>query len=239
MKIVTVIIVALAVFIGLKALGIGIRRLAKIFPDWKIRMNFYAVFEFLIWIAFIFWSVDYLFRNLFFFRYLIMLMILVLGVFFSWYLINDMIAGIVFKVKHNLKSGTYIRTGKYAGEIRSMHLTGIQIRTDDGHLIRIPYARLNQEVILELSHAGSYEEHLVQIWVYNTISRAEAEKQIYETIINSPWSILKENPSVHFIKQDENENVFEAVMYLLDVKYLNFIEIALKKNPAIKNVVPL
>jgi small-conductance mechanosensitive channel len=239
MKIVVVILVALVVFLLLKAMSIGLGRLAKYYSRWRIRMNLFTAFEFIIWIAFIFWSLDYLMRSLFVYRYLVIALMLVLTAFVSWYLINDMISGIIFKVKHKLQPGAYIRTGKYAGEIRSLRLTDIHIRTDDGRMIRIPYSQLNQEVILELFHAGSSEEHQIQIRVSNTISKTEAEKQIFETILNSPWSILNEEPTIAFLREDENEYIFEVTFLLLNTKHLNFIETALKRNAAIKVVVPL
>lgn len=236
MRIAIAIIVALTVFLALKVISIGIKKLAHRYPDWLYIIKFYPAFELFSWFVYILWSMDYLFRDKFFYEYLVIAFIFILSGFTAWYVFNDIIAGIVFKVKHNLKAGTQIRTANYTGSIKSHHLTYLQIRTDDGQLIRIPYSRINQEVISEVSHAELSEENIIRLQIGLSLSKADAETLIHETIMNSPWSNLKETPSIKLIEENETGYIFEIVLFSMNLKHINFIEQALKENPSLKVV---
>ncbi|MBE0648817.1 MAG: mechanosensitive ion channel [Bacteroidales bacterium] len=234
MKFIIAFFVALMAFLMLKAVRIGLKRLAKRYPDWNFRITLFSAIEFIIWLSYIFWALDYLFRGKFYYQYLVIALIFIVVGFFSWFLFRDIFAGVIFKVKHNLKSGTHIRFGGLSGNIKSQHLTYIRIRTDDGQLLRVPYSRLNHEVISEVTHTEALAAHTIHIQVNNEISKSVAESRIRDTILNTPWSNLKEEPTIKFLKESEIGNIFEIMLFSMSQKHMKFIEIALEKIPSLK-----
>jgi len=183
---------------------------------------------------YIFWSMNYLFRDTFYYQHLVIAFMFIVSGFIAWYLINDIIAGIIFKVKYNLKAGTHIRTGNYSGAIKSHHLTYLQIRTDDGQLLHIPYSSINQEVISEVSHTESIKENTIRLQIDSSLNKPDAETLIRETILNSPWSNFKEEPSIKLLEKNEKGYIFEIVLFSMNLKHMQFIEMALDENSAFK-----
>ena len=232
MKIVIAFLAALLMFLALKAIRLGLKRLARLYPAWDFRADILAAIEFIIWLIFIFWASDYLFRDKFYYRYLVLALILVFIAFLSWFLISDIFAGVIFKVKHNLKTGAHIRTGDISGNIKSQHLTYLKIRTDDGQLLRVPYSSLNNKVIAEVMHTETMEEHTLQIRIDVNLNKTDAETLIREKILNTPWSNVKEEPSIRLIKEDEKGSVFEIMLFSMNQKHRKFIEMSLQEIPS-------
>jgi small-conductance mechanosensitive channel len=232
MKFVIVFLVGLLVLAFTMLISLMMKRLVIIYPRWKSRINLLTSIDFIVWITFIFWAIDQLFREQFYFHYLIFVIIFIVAGFLSWFLFSDIIAGIVFKMKHNLKTGTHISTSDYSGKITSQRLTYIMLKTEDGRVLRVPYSRINHAIISEMTQSEALREHAIRIEIKNEISKAESESLIRSVILNSPWSNLNEDPSIKFLKEDENSYFFELMLFSTSLKHMKFIEMALEKIPS-------
>ena len=231
MKFAIAILVALCVLLLLKATRIGLKRVAKLYRDWNFRAGYYSVFQMLAWLVYIFWVMDYLFGEKFYYRYLVIALIFIVAGFIAWDLISDIIAGIIFRMKHDLEEGSRIRTGKFSGSVRSQHLTYMEVRTDEGMIYRVPYSRINQEVISEMTHAEGLEEHTIRLWIDHSIGKQEAESLIRLKVLNSPWSNLKEEPSIRLVEETDKGYVYDILLFSMNPRHKNYIEMALGKMP--------
>ncbi len=234
MKIVIAILAALLVFLILKAIAWGLKRLLDHYPGFRFNNNQFIVVELIVWIIFIFWSSDYLFLNKYYYHYLVYSLVFIVTGFLAWYLIRDIFAGIIFRLKHNLKAGMHIRAGDLSGRIKSQHLTFLKIKTADGQILRIPYPRINQEIISELTYTDALREHVLHIRVDSSLSMMDATNLIRTTILNAPWSNLNEEPLIKFLKENENGCVFEVMIYSMNANHLKFIEMAIDEVPSVK-----
>ncbi len=234
MKILFVFLVALFVLAVLTVLHLGLKRLVNLYPRWNFITNNLAAIGFIIWLGFIFGAIDYLFSDKFYFQYLVLAIIFIVAGFLSWFLFSDIIAGIIFKTKHNFKKGSHISAGEFSGQIYSQNITYLKLKTEDGRVLRVPYSRINSAVISEMTHAESLKEHSIHLEISNKTSKPKAETLIRETIFNSPWSNLNEEPSIKLIKENENNYVFELMLFSTNLKHMKFIESALEKIPSVK-----
>jgi small-conductance mechanosensitive channel len=231
MKVLIVLLVLVLVYLSLKGLGIGLKRLSGLRRGWNIRNGYVTSIAFFVWVLFVFWSLGYLFREKFFYPYLIISLIIILVIFLSWYLLNDVLAGVVFRIKHNLKEGAVLNAGKFSGQVKSIHLTHVSMRKEDGNIIRVPYARIIQEVVSEELTALPGKEQLIRIQVTPALTKPEAAALIRATILNNPWSPLNEEPYVRFVNEAEEGNVFEVAVSSFRMKQIQFIEREIENNP--------
>lgn len=236
MKFIIASIIALFVFLLTRIIRLGHKRQAALYSGWNFKINFLAAFELIIWSAYVFWSTNYLFSQEFYFHSLVYGFIFILVGFLAWFLIRDMIAGIVFKLLYNLKPGIHIKVGDYSGTIKSEHATFIIIRTDDGQLLRIPFSKINNEVILEGTHSKSNKEYLLRLHIDASFDKKEAELYINEIIQNSPWSNLKEEPVIKFIEEDESGTVYEIMLFSMNPKRIHNLVSTFIKSPSVKVV---
>lgn len=231
MKVVVVLLAGLLILALSFIFRIGLKRLLSRYPRWNIRANFLTAFEFIIWLSYVYWATDHLFREKFYFQYLIFAIIFIVAGFLSWFLLSDIIAGVVFKSKHNFKRGSFISTGPFKGKVIAQNITFIKLKTEDGQLLRIPYSKINQSVISEMPHTEASRKHILNLQISHEINKKEAESLIRLAIINSPWSNLKEEPAINFIKDDEESHQFEVMLFSTNLKHMKFIEIELEKIP--------
>ncbi len=234
MKIIITIAATVLFLLVLSLLRLGIKQLAIRHPGLKFSENLMAGFELSLWLAYIILAADFLFHGKFYYNFLVYALIIVITGFLAWFLLKDIIAGVIFRGKHNLKYFSYLRAGDYSGQLQSHHFTFMKIITGDGQIIRIPYSKVIHEVITELTYPGEFEEHVLNILVDLSVGKSiDAESLIRTVILNSPWSNLNEEPSIKFLKESGNGYYYETTLFSINQMQMKNIEVSLKEIPAI------
>jgi hypothetical protein len=230
MKIIIAFVIAALFFLILKVARLGLKRLFNLYYI----DNVIIAAELIIWIIYTFWAIDFLFRGKFFYPYLVYAIIIIIAGFVAWFLLKDIFAGIIFRTKHNLKTGSYIKAGDITGQIKSQQLTFLKIITGNGQILRVPYSGIIHEVITELSYPGALEEHTLNLRVDLPAGRTNAaESLVREVILNTPWSNLKEEPTIRFLQENENGYFFEITLLSINRKQIKYIEMGLEEIPLI------
>lgn len=236
MKIIIAFAVAVFILLFLKAFQWGLKRLSNYYSGWYLKLNYFTAIEFIAWIIFIFWSAGFLFGQKSYYPALIYVFVFLITGFLSWYLLNDIFAGVIFKIRHNLQEGNHIKAGEFQGTISSLHTTFIKIRTENGQLLRIPYTKISHVVISEISKSESATKPILKISIPSGTSKSEAENLIRTCILSSPWSNVNEEPGIRLISQSDQEYIYEVVLFSLNKNHLKYIETSLESNPRIKIV---
>ncbi len=234
MKITIAIIVAALLILFLKAIRLILKRVINRYSGLNFINNLIIALEVIIWIGYIFWATDFLFREKFYYEYLVYAMIFIIAGFVAWYLLKDVFAGIIFRVKHNLKTGSYIRAGDLSGQIKSQELTYLRITAGDGQTLRVPYSGIIHEVITELTYPGAFEEHTLHIRTDLSLGSSNtAESLIRTAVLNTAWSNVKEEPVIKYIKETDNGYFFEITLLSVNKKQIKFIEKSLEEIPSV------
>jgi len=234
-SIIVAMVVAFLVYLFLKVIRFGLKRLLSRFSQLNLTLNLLVAINFMVWLAYAYWVADFLFGDRFYYPFLVFVSILIVAGLLSWFLLRDIFAGMVFRVRHNLKNGSVIHAGTISGQIISQDLTFLKIRTEKGMLLRIPYSRLNHEIVSQLANAGSQAAHILTIEIDKTSGKVAAEQLIRTTILNMPWSSLKEDVAIKSVgKSEEGGYLFEVSIFSMSAKQLQQIEMALEKSSAIR-----
>ena len=234
MKIIIAFLIAALFFLVLKVIRLGLKSLSNRFTGVKFSDNLRITIELIIWLVYIFWAMEFLFKGKFFYPYLIYSLIVVVTGLVTWFLLKDIFAGIILMVRHNLKTGSYIRAGDFSGQIETHKLTYLKILTGDGQILRVPYSRIINEVITELAFPGTLAEHIIHLHVeLSSGSAMMAESMIRNTVLNNPWSNLKEEPSISLMKENEEGYFFEITLLSINMKQMKYIEMAFEEIPSL------
>jgi hypothetical protein len=236
MKIIIVILAALLVYFGIRIVRLGLKYLLNRYHRLDFLGNIMIVAEFLIWLIFVFQSTNFLFREMFYYQYLVISLILIFVGFLTWFFIRDIFAGFIFRIRYSLKTGAYISAGNISGQIKSQRLASIKLITNDGLILNIPYTRIINEVITEKGFRGTPEEHMLQLQADLSLGRINAEELIRIALLSSPWSNLKEEPIIRFVKENEKGYFFQIKLFSVKMKYIKLIETALDKVPSLQVV---
>jgi len=235
MKVIIAIIVGALIFLSLKALSLGLKRVINRYPGLSFLNNINQTSGTIIWIVYIFWATNFLFGEMFFYQYIVYALIFIIAGFVAWFLVKDIFAGIFFRINHNLKTGSFIRIGDLSGQIISQQLTHLRILIPgDGQIQRLPYSGIINGVITELAYPGALEEHTLHVRIDRSQgSTNEAESLIRSVILNSAWSNLKEEPAIKYIKETENGYFFEITLLSVNKKQIKFIELSFEGVPSL------
>ncbi len=224
MKIIIVVLIGISVFVLLKVINTLYIYVNKKYTKWTRKFNFIPALEFITWLIFIFWAIDYLFKSKMYYQYLVISIVIIVVVFLAWFVVKDFIAGIVFKVQNDIKSDNNIQFGKISGTIKSQHLTHMKVETTSGQVVKIPYSRLNQEVISEISDSKTAEEFKFQVTTDRTLSKQDTNENIRFMVINSPWSNINKSPVIKLTSENENTYTFDIMVNALNHKHMRLIE---------------
>jgi small-conductance mechanosensitive channel len=190
--------------------------------------------EIILWLVFVFWATDNLFSDKFYYHYLVYALIIIVTGLTAWFFLRDIFAGLIFRIRHNLKNGSLIRVGDFSGQVKSQQLTCLTLLADDGKLLlRIPYSRIINEVVTELKYTGGQEEHTLHVRVELSVEKKNAESLIRSAVLNAPWSNLNEEPSIRFVKETEEGYFFEVTLLLIYPKNMRYMVMALDGTPSL------
>jgi len=232
MKIIIVLLVAVVVFLIMLGLKLGVRRLVINYPRIYIIEGIRATVATISWFGFAFWVARFLLVDMFYYRYLVYTLILIIAAFISWYFIKDVFAGLAFRARH--KTGTHVRSGDLTGQIKSQHNTYFVILKGDGGLIRIPYSKAINKIFTEIPSPGILEELKFRVRVDLSAGNVNiAEASIRSAILNTPWANLKKEPEIKFMKEDDKGFHFEISHHSMSKKQMQYIKAALNSNQSI------
>lgn len=204
MKILIVIAIAAGSVLLVRILEIVIRTIIGNRVKLKFIHRLLPVFELLIGLALIFWAVNFLFFDKPYYFILTIILVSMSVMLISWYVFRDVLAGIVFRTQNSLPRGAAIQLGDIRGRmlgLRSMHII---IETEEGKTIRIPYSRISGEIISEQLETGLHEDSTLILNLPKNKSWAQTEVIIKNTLMNSPWRLLKSEPVIQLLSEDNN-----------------------------------
>jgi len=234
MKIVSVLLAGLAVYIVLKIAGTIIKKGAPGYPYLKGFLKLMPLVEVILWIAFVFWAIRALFIDVSTYPYIILGMFLITAMLFVWFVFRDVFAGVIFRAQNDLNIGDFIKIGDLSGQIKSIHLTHLEIITDNGQNLKIPNTRLNNNLISGMTTPEGIEEFTISLQVKNNEAHAETEEKIKYEIVNSPWCNYKNPPVIKLQNRNTDFTTFDILVYTLNQKHLRIVEKMLNEKFGIK-----
>ncbi|NJO88237.1 MAG: hypothetical protein HC831_04135 [Chloroflexia bacterium] len=116
MKFVIVLIILVIVAFILKVLKLLLKRAGESSAIGKKIAAYEPLISPFAWIAFIFWSVNYLFYDKTYYNFIVFALIALIFISLSWFFVKDFVAGIAFKVQNNYAAGDNVQFGKYQAD---------------------------------------------------------------------------------------------------------------------------
>lgn len=222
--IIKVLVMAIALFFILKLFG----RIAKfVFVKRIYRLYFqryYPILETFVWLLFILWSIDQIFKDRLYYSISLILIILIALIWISWFAIRDFIAGIIFKTQDVYEPEQRIKITEFEGRLKSIGYLSLEIEVDSGEIIKFPYSKITG-VIHSISNPEEHSNHYR--FVIET-TRSDNPKAIVgylrQLILNSPWTLLTKDPQIQLLEESNKHFMFEIIVYSVSKEFTRQIE---------------
>ncbi len=230
MKLLIAALVIAGTFFLIRLTGYLNKFLIKRHLKWKVLPRLFPLFELIVELSVVLWTINFLFQSKSYYNIIVIGIIIIFIGFFSWFLFRDLIAGYIFRIQNNFRSGIEIQLGETSGRLIEMRATHIIIETSEGKTVKIPYSRISSEIVSEQPAESITEDSVLTLQVTNNKSLPETEEKIRKALLNSPWRLLHREPVIKLKTQNEKHFVFEIQVKTRNRKHQQYLYISLLKQ---------
>jgi small-conductance mechanosensitive channel len=174
--------------------------------------------QFALWIIIVFWIIHNFFLEKSYYSILVSVVFIVLILLVTWFYVKDVIAGFLFRIKHNPLRGQVLSVGSIAGIIQKSGITFLTLEKADGEIIRMPYSTIANKALSIQSKDHQITGHVtISLKAPSSVSPALLEQTIRQTLAMSSWCVVSK--SIDIEPDRENPGMTNISFYLVDQFY--------------------
>ncbi len=155
--------------------------------------------ELVLWVAYAFWGAYILFGGHLYYDLIIVVMMVLLVAALAWFLFRDLLAGVLLKAEKALEPGQMIKTPFVEGKIKALGSRSLELINDDGEIVRVPYARLSNELLIVPPGNDDFLPHHVEVPLAPGQSPEKVQALVKKRLLAMPW-IIDPEPVVKVVK---------------------------------------
>ncbi len=184
--------------------------------------------SFVVWIVYAFWLAHVYFSRYEAYPFLILSFFMLLAALFTWFVLRDVVAGLVFSTRSQFSLNNRISFGDITGKIIGMGITCVVVRTDNGDTASIPYSRLSSEVICERAEDTASDNYRILLKLGKTAPLDQLQASIIRDVLCIPWASFGTPPIVRLKGEDDSAYDFEVLFQSLNSQHAARVERALR-----------
>ncbi len=229
MKLLVVVFLGIVLFIAMRVIiyftGIAIK--GTLLHKTIIRVI--PVVEFSLWALFLFWAAFVLFEEHSFMPSLLTVMGLILCLAIGWYIIRDLISGMILKSENAFENGQYLKTNFSEGMIKKIGYLSLELETSSGEIIKIPYSKLANQVLVRPKKESVNKFASITIEIPGNYNHSEIKTKITRAINSTPWVIYSRNPEIIISSKNNNQLTIEIRFVTFSDEHSNNLKRYLKE----------
>jgi len=215
-----ILFLAIILFIAIKLAEKLIPFLIKDYEKKRGFKRYFAIIEIFIWIAFTIFAIQKLSDSNQLYSFGLFALLMVVGFWILWFYLRNYISGGVFKINRKFEINDTVQVDEYQGKIKALGNHRLELESESGEIIYIPYSQLSNAVIIKLHPGEKVLSHSFTISTLHEKKPAEIQEDIKYEILSLPWSSIKKEPHVKLIHEDKTHLVYEVIVYTLEKEYL-------------------
>lgn len=208
-------------------LRLAYRALHLIEPGRRVRrilLRYFPMMEFAIWLWFIFRASSVAFSQYPYHNIVMSAIALSLVLVFGWYLLRDLVAGMVIKTESSLEKDQFLKTELASGRIKRLGYRSVVLETDHGDKIRIPYTRLNKLLLTRPAEEEASQSHVIEMLVDRKHQAEMIKKDITSQLLNMPWVVTGSPPEVIVSAKDKVHFLVEIRFNVIKKDHVTLVE---------------
>ncbi len=222
--------IALVLFLLLKTIAKILPFIIKQHERKRSYDRYFSLFEIFVWLLYTIFVIQQLSDSNQLYSLGLFLLLMVAGFWMLWYYIKNYISGGIFKLNANFEINDTVQINDFQGKIIGMGNHRMELETENGEIIYIPYSQLSDAVIVKLHPGEMILNHSFTISTQNDKPSAAKMEEINFAILSLPYASLKKAPQIKLIHEDRSNMVFELVVYTLEKEFFFKIEQEIRKK---------
>jgi len=188
------------------------------------------LFEAVVWLGFVLWSIGQLVKNEAWSAIGALVIIMLVIVLLFWLVVRDYLAGIILKTDGSVKLNDWIRVKNFQGKISNLGQRTMEVTTDSGETINIPYSTISGEISAKPNPAEKLINHSFTLKTSRNADVEEVIDLLRRGILNAPWSASTKSPEIKLVNEASDHYHFEINLYSTRMVYFQKIKDALVKS---------
>ena len=148
----------------------------------------------------------------------------------GWFSIRDLVSGIVLRSDITFKPGQWIQSNQTEGFIMNLGYRTMEIETEAGLQIKLPYSQLAKTVLATADRTKSAHAHTFLLDINNTKSVAELTSLIRAAALTAFWSSPPRDPYIHYVELKEDKHLFEITVFCMNEAYSTDLERSIRRQ---------
>jgi hypothetical protein len=223
-------VIAFVLFLILKGLAKGLPFIIRNTDRKKQFSKYFSLLEVFVWILYTIFVIQQLSDSNQLYSFGLFLLLMIAGFWMLWFYIKNYISGGVFKLNARFEINDTVQIDEYQGKIVGMGNHRLELESENGEIIYIPYSKLSDAVIIKLHPGEMVLSHSFTMSTQTNKSIADTIEEIRFAILSLPYASLKKTPQIKLFHEDQNNYVFELVVYTLEKEYFFKIEQEIRKK---------
>jgi hypothetical protein len=151
---------------------------------------FVSAFELAAWTSILFWAINIFFSNKSYYQYLIIILVLSLTLLLVWFYVKDVVAGFLFRMRHNPIKNQILHRKKLTGVIKNIGISQLSIEQADGKWYRIPYSSIVTQTLSLLSpRLQASGETTMKVQLSSNVDIEYFASRLRESLVLSSWCV--------------------------------------------------
>lgn len=219
-----IVVAALVIVLTFRILHWLLRPLVRRYTRW-LRMSYVLMgVELLVWTGWLFWVVQATVGNRQVYTLVTVGIAFLLVGLFAWFLLRDVVAGIIFKLQHTLKLNQSIRVVDTSGRLLRLGITALVLENASGEQIKIPYTKLINETVARNEASDVIEPFDFSLQVSKSLAKDRWVPTLQQQVLLLPWASAQRTPVVQWQREDEATHTFDLRVYSLNAYQAQKIE---------------
>jgi small-conductance mechanosensitive channel len=196
--------------------------------------QWYQIGEIAIWMIYGAWALHLVLGESLYYKLTILLILMVIVIWVSWFVVRDFIAGLVLKLNESLKPGQYFKLDDIDGTIIDTDYLQLNLRQESGVVVKIPYNRISGSV----HYKGEAEEQSIQcrfeIEIEDRFSVEEVRHLTRKAVFLSAGTRLNREPRIIYKGKENKKQKFDIIVPVFNADYNKLIEGNVKEALGLK-----
>ena len=198
------------------------------FPALKRLVPLFPGISFIVWLVYAFWLIHVGFSGNELYPFLALFLFILLAVLFAWFVLRDIVAGLVFSTRNQFSLNYRISFRDTTGKIIGIGITHLVVRTDSGDIASIPYSRLSGEVLCKRAEDAASDYYRILLKLKKTEPPNQLQASITREVLCIPWASFGTTPIVRLKEESDISCDFEVLFQSLNSRHAARVERALR-----------
>ncbi|WKN43111.1 mechanosensitive ion channel [Tunicatimonas pelagia] len=232
--------VALLLFTLFRGIHYLLRPIVRRQNRWlRLSHTLYGV-EFALWMVWLFQALNSVIGRSQLYPFVTVGLAFLLLIALSWFVLRDILAGIIFRLQHvprinqsirvipvdNLRRAEETSEGNShaTGRIIYLGITSLMLENEVGEQIKMPYSRVVNQSIAQYEASEYIKSYEFSLQLPKSKPKDKWVHALRQQILLLPWSSTKQSPVIQWRSENDQCYIFDILVYSLSTDYALQIE---------------